>query len=145
MDELKESLELTKLFREIMYLVRNNMSKGFDGYEITMPQGMVIGNLGKFGKMKISELSGRLGLSNSTVSGIIDRLEKQGMVERSRSLDDKRVVYVSLSTKFEELHKGFHKSFEEKILSLVNKGTPEELNKIIDGLNTLKRLLGLLK
>ena len=35
--------------------------------------------------MKITELSNKLCLSNSTVSGIIDRLEKQEMVVRERS------------------------------------------------------------
>ena len=141
MDKINESLELTKLFREIMHLVKSNMTKNFEGFDITMPQGMVIGNLARFGKMKVSELSGRLGLSNSTVSGIVDRLEKQGIVERVTSNDDKRVVYVSLTAGLEEMHKGFHKSFEEKILGMLDKGTPEEINKIIEGLNTLKRLL----
>lgn len=91
--------------------------------------------------MKISELSSKLGLSNSTVSGIIDRLEKQEMVERARSKEDKRVVYVSLSPKSEEMRQDFHKRAEENIENILNKGTPEDLDKIIDGLNTLKTLL----
>jgi len=60
-----------------------------------------------------------------------------------RSSDDKRVVYVSLLPKFEEMHQGFHKITEEYFLNIMNKGAPEDIYKIIDGLNTLKRLLSI--
>jgi len=91
--------------------------------------------------MKITELSNHLSLSNSTVSGIIDRLEAQEMVIRERSKDDKRVVYVSISPNFEEMHKNFHKRFEKDIENIMNQGTKEELQKIFEGLDVLKKLL----
>lgn len=141
MEEINEALEFGKLFKEIGHLLRHNMTKGFEDIGITMPQGMVIGSLSKFGKMKVNELSKNLGLSNSTVSGIIDRLEKQGMVERTRSEDDKRVVYVSLTHKFEAIHQGFHKRTEELMMKIMKRGSEEEINKIIEGLRTLKELL----
>lgn len=141
MDEMKKSLEVAKLLSEVAMLLKHNMAKMFDEFGITAPQGMMIGTLSRFGKMKISELSSKLSLSNSTISGIVDRLENQEIVERIRSKEDRRVVYVSLSPKFEEMHNGFHKRAEEKIENIMSRGTPEDLNKIMDGLNTLKRLL----
>jgi len=141
MEEINRSLEVSKLLKEIMSLIKHNMHKGFEDIGITAPQGMVIGILSKFGKMKISELSSKLGLSTSTVSGIIDRLEKQEMVERERSSEDKRVVYVNLCKKFEDMHRDFHKQVEENIQKMINKGTPEDIDRIMDGFNTLKRLL----
>ncbi|GIM27532.1 hypothetical protein CPJCM30710_01980 [Clostridium polyendosporum] len=141
MKEVKKSLEVAKLLSEVAMLLKQSMTKGFEEFGITAPQGMVIGTLSRFGKMKISELSDKLSLSNSTISGIVDRLENQEIVERIRSKEDRRVVYVSLSPKFEEMHNGFHRRAEEKIEKIMSKGTPEDLNKIMDGLNTLKRLL----
>ncbi|MDI3480506.1 MAG: hypothetical protein PWQ97_161 [Tepidanaerobacteraceae bacterium] len=138
--DINRSVEVARLFKEVMTLFRHHMGKCVEGMGLTMPQSMVIGILSKFGKMKISELSDRLGLSNSTVSGIIDRLEKQGIVTRERSIEDRRVVYVSLCSDFEEIHKDFHKKVEESLVNIISKGTPEEIDKIIEGFKTIKKL-----
>ena len=141
MEELKKSIEVSKLITEVAVLLKQNMIKGFEDLGITAPQGMVIGILCKYGKMKISELSNKMGLSNSTVSGIVDRLEKQGIAYRIRSEDDRRVVYVSLSENFQQVHKDFHKRAEENIANTMSKATPEDVDKIIEGLDILKKLL----
>lgn len=140
-DALEISTEISKLMHQIHALLKQNMSQPLNGLNITPPQGMVLRNLGKNGKMKISAISEKLGLSNSTISGIIDRLEKQNMVERVRSEDDKRVVYVSLTDEFMKIHQGMHKGAEDTIKNILSKGTPEDVDKIMEALNTLKRLL----
>ncbi|MHB8126687.1 MAG: MarR family winged helix-turn-helix transcriptional regulator [Desulfitobacteriaceae bacterium] len=142
MKNLNDSAKVAKLFQEVMHLFRQNMSKVFENTGITAPQSMVIGILSKEKTLKITELSSKLSLSNSTVSGIVDRLEKQGMVERKRSEQDKRVVYVSISSNFTERHQNFHKRLEENIENTMSKGTPEELAKIFEGLDALKKILG---
>ncbi len=143
MDNLYESAKVAKLFQEVMILFKHSMNKVFEEMNsgMTAPQGMVMGILSKEKTMKITELSSKLSLSNSTVSGIIDRLEKQGMVERTRSEEDRRVVNVSISPSCTGKHHDFHKRLEENIGNVMNKGTPEELNKISIGLDTLKKLL----
>ena len=141
MENSNNSIEVAKLFQEVMYLFRNNMKKLISDTGMSAPQGMVIGLLSKNKRMKVTELSQHLSLSNSTVSGIIDRLEAQEMVIRERSKEDKRVVYVSISPKFEEIHKVFHRQIEENIKKVLNQGSDDELNKIFEGLNILKKLL----
>jgi len=140
MEDLNDNAKVAKLFREVMILFKHRMSKVFEGTGITIPQSMVIGILSKEKTLKITELSSKLSLSNSTVSGIIDRLEKQGMVQRNRSAEDKRVVYVSISSDF--MHQNFLKLLEVNIENTMNEGTPEELDKIFAGLDALKKLLG---
>lgn len=97
MEIINESIEVSRLFQEVMSLFRINMKKIIERTGMTAPQGMVIGLLHKNKKMKVTELSKQLHLPNSTVSGIIDKLEEQDAVIRERSEDDKRVVYVSIS------------------------------------------------
>ena len=142
MENLSESTKVAKLFQEVMFLYRHRMSKVIEDTGITAPQFMVMGLLGKEKCLKITELSNKIGLSNSTVSGIVDRLEKQGMVIRKRSEEDRRVVYVSAAPNFNEMNQSFHKQIEEIIETTINQGTNEELEKIYEGLITLKRLLG---
>ncbi|MBW9146061.1 MarR family transcriptional regulator [Clostridium sp. CM027] len=141
MKKINESVEVARLFQEVMQLFKHNMSKVLCDTGISAPQGMVLGLLSKKKKLKITELSNELCLSNSTVSGIIDRLEKQEMVVRERSDVDKRVVYVSMSPNFKEMHKNFHNQFEKNIADIMSKGSTEELHKIFEGLDTLKKLL----
>lgn len=141
MDELNKSIEVARLFQEVMNLFRHNMKKVISETGMSAPQGMVIRLLSKHKKMKITELSNHLCLSNSTVSGIIDRLEAQEMVIRERSTKDKRVVYVTISPKFQDMHKVFHKQIEENIKNTISRGSEEELDKIFEGLDTLRKLL----
>jgi len=141
MNNLKDGAEITKLFQEVMHLYRKSMSKVFEDIGVTAPQSMVFVILSKEKSLKITELSARLSLSNSTVSGILDRLEKQGMVERKRSEQDKRAIYVSITPAFTEMHQKFSNWLKDNIEQTMNKGTPEELDKIFVGLDALKKLL----
>jgi DNA-binding MarR family transcriptional regulator len=124
-----------------MQLFKHSMNKLLEETGMSAPQGMVLGLLSKKKKMKITELSHELCLSNSTVSGIIDRLEKQEMVVRERSEKDKRVVYVSISPNFKDMHEIFRKQFDKNIQNTMNKGSEEDIHKIFEGLSTLKKLL----
>ena len=145
MESLKRSMEVSKLIREIVFQIKHNMSKEFEKAGlpgITPTQGMMIGMLGKHGKMKVSEISQMMGLNNSTVSGIIDRLEKQGMVERLRSDEDKRVVFITLSPKLGEKELNMHAKVESIVERIIEeRGTLEDYDKIVEGLSVLKRLL----
>ncbi len=144
MENSESNLAAAGLFKEVLSLLKHNMDKAFKAFEksgITMAQGFLIGYIRKSGKMKINELSHQLNLTNSTVSGIIDRLEKKQIVERVRSNDDKRVVYVSLTPEFAEMHQDFHSIFDKNIENIVKNATPEEIVAVTNGLNILKKLL----
>lgn len=140
-DEIGNGIQVFKTMKRIMHNVRNAMGQQFKDFNITGPQGMLIGTLMHHDTMKISDLSDTLGLSNSTVSGILDRLEKQGLVERTRSKDDRRVVYVSITPEFRKNAKEKYKALEETFQSMLSKATPEENEMIQKGLETLEKVM----
>jgi len=49
------------------------------------------------GELSLSELSTRLGLAHSTVSGIVDRLERRGLIRRTTRPDDRRYVRIEIT------------------------------------------------
>ena len=51
----------------------------------------------KQGEMMMSEIADNIGISMSTASGIIERLVKNGYVNRDRSETDRRIVVVRLT------------------------------------------------
>jgi MarR family transcriptional regulator, organic hydroperoxide resistance regulator len=108
---------------------------------LTGPQGMLMGSLARFGKMKISDLSEKLDLSNSTVSGIVDRLEKQNLLVRTRSEDDRRVVYVEMTPEYKRLSENKFKELEIMIAGKIDKASVEEMDKILEGLSVLKKVM----
>src|SRR5262249_62181017 len=56
---------------------------------ITAPQVTVMACLVRRGAMTLTELSGSLGMSHSSASGIVDRLEARGLVRRTEDARDR--------------------------------------------------------
>jgi MarR family transcriptional regulator, organic hydroperoxide resistance regulator len=71
--------------------------------DLTGPQLTVVKMLEQIGDLSLSELSERIRAQNSTVTGIIDRMEREGLVMRERSREDRRVVFIRLTTKGRKL------------------------------------------
>ncbi len=67
--------------------------------QLTGPQLTVVKILEQIGDLSLSELSERIRAQNSTVTGIIDRMEREGLVLRERSKEDRRVVHIRLTPK----------------------------------------------
>ncbi|KUO48798.1 MAG: hypothetical protein APF76_18125 [Desulfitibacter sp. BRH_c19] len=134
--------KISLLIKEVNALMRQNIKQMFDQTGLTTPQIMVIATISKHGSLKISEISEVLSLSNSTISGIVDRLEDQGFVERKRNNEDRRVVRVSLTKKAHQImHTTFHETIEQNLDEKLNKAEKGQVEAIISGLETLKRLL----
>ncbi|MFZ5968588.1 MAG: MarR family winged helix-turn-helix transcriptional regulator [Bacillota bacterium] len=141
MSEIKKGSQIALLIREINHLIKENVRNVFKDSGVTMPQMMVIGMLFKHKRLKVSALSKKMNLANSTVSGIVDRLEKMDMVRRVRSEEDKRVVYIELSEKTEDIHTRFHNMMNDYLEGTLCDASDEQLNSILNGLETLKDLL----
>jgi MarR family transcriptional regulator, organic hydroperoxide resistance regulator len=67
--------------------------------DLTGPQLTVVKMLEQIGDLSLSELSERIRAQNSTVTGIIDRMERENLVTRERSKEDRRVVFIKLTAK----------------------------------------------
>ncbi|MCK6587055.1 MAG: MarR family transcriptional regulator [Polyangiaceae bacterium] len=95
-------LEIDAIVETIIYLYTESrrLTKGMASqFGLTGPQLTVIKLLETFGDLSLSSLSERIRAQNSTVTGIIDRMEREGLVRRERSTADRRVVFIRLSEK----------------------------------------------
>ena len=63
--------------------------------------------------IEMSELSLTLGLDNSTVTRLVERLEVKGFVKRKKNKLDKRSIIVSLKKKGMSIQKNIEKKLDE--------------------------------
>lgn len=87
-------LLILRSLRRIMRAVEVQSHRLAAEYAITGPQVVCLQAVGEDGPLVTSALAKLVHLSNSTVVGIVDRLEQKGLVARERSTVDRRVVLV---------------------------------------------------
>lgn len=99
--------------------------------DLTGPQLTVVKLLEVVGDLSLSELSERIRAQNSTVTGIIDRMEREGLVTRERSKEDRRVVYIKLTAKGRELAEGIPVEPMEIFRSALESLTAQEMKDLM--------------
>ena len=89
----------------LMFKVAGHTRPLLAEHGLTGPQWAVMHNLVRSGPegMRLSDLSRRLQVTEGNVTGLVDRLEEAGMVARTPSPDDRRVVMARLTLPGEEL------------------------------------------
>ena len=70
---------------------------------LTHAQFDIIATLGNTPGMSYKELGSKTLITKGTLTGVIDRLEQKGLVERERSADDKRSYFIRLSAQGERV------------------------------------------
>ncbi len=72
---------------------------------VTYPQYLALMILWQSDGLLIQEIATILEVDQATVTPLVQRLEKLGLVERKRSVEDERKVHVFLTTRGKELYK----------------------------------------
>ena len=88
---------------------------------LTIPQIVVLQGIRDLGEVTTKALSDNADLSSATVVTILDKLEEKGLVERYRSVSDRRIVHAKLTKSGKEvasnppglLHEEFVRKFDD--------------------------------
>ena len=96
--------------------------------------------------LTMNELSEKLGITMGTASVAINKLSEKNFIERERSDDDRRKVFVKLSKKgllAYKYHNSFHSNILEKVTSEISKSKMETFievfETIVKNLNKVKK------
>ena len=134
--------EIIDNIRRVFQVVNEHSKRAEKDTGITGPQLWAIKTIAEYAPIKGAELARRMYLHPTTIVGILDRLEARGLVVKTRSTVDRRIVEVELT----EQGKTLVASAPEVAQGMLVKGLenlPEEnLLKISDGLDELVRILG---
>lgn len=112
----------------------------FRKYKFTAPQAMAIRQLHSTPYITLKELSEKLSLSKSTVSGIVDKLESEDIVIREIPRENRRTVKLSLSPKFIK-DVDFNYIKRDYLLNTIKDTNLEDIEKIVCGLEKFHNIL----
>lgn len=89
----------------------------------------------------LKEVSGSVGLANSTVSGIIDNLAEEGYVKRVQDENDRRRILISVTQKTLDKRHEIEKKYQDRIGVLIKHADEQEIDEIINGLSVFVDVL----
>ena len=95
-DDLARTHALVQSFLALSERMRRHFSARTAEFELTPPQGHLLHELAP-GPRPMGELAGRLSCDASNVTGLTDRLEARGLVERRPAPGDRRVKVLALT------------------------------------------------
>ncbi|PQO26304.1 MarR family winged helix-turn-helix transcriptional regulator [Blastopirellula marina] len=111
--------------------LQNRFGRLFRKYGLTSSQYNVLRILRGEGKPLPSlEIAERMIQVVPAITGLIDRLEKQELVERRRCHDDRRVVYVGITDKGTKLLEEMQEPVSETHIQLMGHLTQDELKEL---------------
>ena len=141
--ELRELAQQTeRQLNIIQRSMRQRLQAEFARGNLTGPQRLVMAALVRTQGLSLKQLSEAVSLAHSTVSGIVDRLAKQGLIERQTHPTDRRITLLVASPPVREfLETRMPELALHPLLEALRHASPTELRAITKGLNTLIQLL----
>lgn len=91
------------------------------------------------GPMTMGGLAETLDVSQASATGIVDRMEQRGLVERRRTDEDRRVVHVALTDEGRRLIAGMAAERREHLAAMLETLSDEELEGFLLGSRALHR------
>jgi DNA-binding MarR family transcriptional regulator len=125
----------------LMTRTARSMKRALDAklveHSVTSNQYIVLARLWEEDGISITELGERLYLDNPTLTGIVDRMERDGLLQRRRDGDDRRVVNVYLIDKGKNLRQEIGDLAEKTDDEGWEGFTATEKKNLIDSLNLI--------
>lgn len=91
-----DDIGLVDALAQLSFLIQGALAGHAASHDLSMIQARLLGVL-RDRKPTMNELARLLELDKSSVTGLVDRAEKRGLVKRAPSAEDRRAIHVSLT------------------------------------------------
>ena len=135
-DDHKDELRLwLRLFSCKMLIETEIRRRLRDNFDITLPRFDLMAQLDKApAGMKLGELSQRLMVSNGNITGLVDRLVAQGLLDRQPAPNDRRAQLVKLTAEGRRNFRAMaasHEAWIAEIFADLNAGDRDALMRLL--------------
>ncbi len=145
MTNISPQNDYPRIITDLLHNVKRSFEKlvkwYFNDYKLTLTQLSLVLLLKENGSLNVSSISKQMGLSKSTVSGIINRLEKMNIVTRTRSEEDRRVIRISLTDEVKNIGPSIENKLKEFIYHMFDGVSDDDLSDIVKGLCLLDQII----
>jgi DNA-binding MarR family transcriptional regulator len=122
--------------------LRRPLESEFERGQLTPPQTAVMRVIVRQSGISLRDLSREVSLAHSTVSGIVDRLEKRGLVERRPDPDDGRFARIHPTTVVKRfIRQEMPALVRGPLQEALSAATPQERIEIENAVRRLRELL----
>ncbi len=136
------SMQIMMRLRQIIQEMSRHSKQLQEKYKITLPQLICLNEVAKHGPIAIGVLTKIIFINNSTVTGIIDRLEKRELIRRVRISQDRRQVHVEITEKGLKFNEDAPTPIHHRFISKLERMKTEDVSMILWGLELLVDMLG---
>ena len=91
------------------------------------------------GALPMRALAEAMDVSQASATGIVDRMEQRGLVERARDAEDRRIVRVAITDEGRQLIEGLAAQRRDHLATLLEGLTDEELAAFLVGARAMRR------
>jgi uncharacterized membrane protein len=131
--------EIDQHLRAIRRTLRQPVEAEFSKSGLTGPQRSVMQAVVLAGGLSLKEASRQVGLAHSTVSGIVDRLERQGLVERQTAHRVKLIVASKVVRDY--VRDTLPTLVVHPLVEALKRAKPAERRTVLEGLRILRGVL----
>src|ERR1700732_288835 len=114
-----EAQELAEIVMQMQRRFLLKLSEELGHGSVSFPQYFLLGYLDTQEVITMSGIASKMGHTTAAATGLVDRLEKLGYVERSHALDDRRKVMVKITEKGSGLVAEIRRDMVNKIMTLL--------------------------
>lgn len=126
---MSDTAHIVQGLRRIVKAIQTYSQDVRSAYGLTGPQLWALKTLRREGQMTVGRLAAALAVHQSSISILLDRLEKRGLVRRIRGRPDRRVVQVELTSRGASMAADAPEAAQGRLLHALGSMSAEQLRR----------------
>ncbi len=127
--EHDSDLGIVDALAQLSFLVQRTLARHAEAHDLSMIQTRLLGVL-RDRDPTMQELARLLELDKSSATGLVDRAERRGLVQRVPSLDDRRAIHVHLTAAGRRVVRLVVSGFEVDVTSMTDCLSPADIRRL---------------
>ncbi|MDP2857907.1 MAG: MarR family transcriptional regulator [Bacillota bacterium] len=132
--------EIENVLRMVSIIIRKRGRDILENFNVTPPQLNAL-NFLRHGILTMGELGQKMYLACSTATDLIDRMERNGLIQRERDTSDRRVIRLKMTVKGNEVIDEVLNARKRYLAGVLAKVASEDRKALVDNLHKIYELM----
>lgn len=132
---------IEELLRNVSTILKKRGRDILSNFEITPPQLDALLVLREYGELTMGELCQKMFLACSTATDLIDRMERNQLIERVRDTSDRRVIRLKVLPKGATIIEEVLEARRSYLANILNELDVAEMERLIQSMEQLNYLM----